>query len=127
MRVFLRFIPMTVIMTVIFFLSHQPQGIYGLPLFAGADKLAHSFAYAILAASVLFALHPFIADSRRKSGAVLVLVFCLGYGISDEFHQSFVVGRVVSAWDVVADFFGALVVVFCWYRRKGRHEAREYA
>ena len=118
MRIFLRFIPMTATMAVIFFLSHQPHGTFGLPLFAGGDKLAHAFAYAILATSVLFALHPFIADSRRKSGAILVLVFCLVYGISDEFHQSFVMGRVVSAWDVAADFFGALIVVFCWYRWK---------
>lgn len=115
---------MTVIMAVIFFLSHQPYEIIELPQFAGGDKLAHAFAYAILAASVLFALHPFIGDSRRKGGAIMVLLFCLLYGISDEYHQSFIPGRVVSAWDVAADFFGALVVVFFRYRPKGRHETR---
>lgn len=109
---------MTVIMAVIFFLSHQPYEIIELPQFAGGDKLAHAFAYAILAASVLFALHPFIGDSRRKGGAIMVLLLCLLYGISDEFHQSFIPGRVVSVWDVTADFFGALVVVFFWYRQK---------
>lgn len=116
---------MTATMAVIFFLSHQPSGTFELPQFAGGDKLVHAFVYAILAASVLFALYPFIDDSGRKRGGGMVLLFCLLYGISDEFHQSYIPGRVVSTWDVAADFFGALVVVFCWYRRKGRHESSE--
>jgi VanZ family protein len=118
---------MTATMAVIFFLSHQPQGTFELPQFAGGDKLVHVFVYAILAASVLFALHPFINDSRRKSGAMLVLLFCLLYGITDEFHQSFIPGRVVSVWDVAADFFGALVVVFCWYRQEVRYGTGKYS
>jgi VanZ family protein len=48
------------------------------------------------------------------------VLFCLLFGISDEFHQAFIPGRVVSAWDVAADSFGALLVVCLWYRQTGK-------
>ena len=66
-----------------------------------ADKLAHLVVYGILGA--------LLARGRRLQGhfphAVLVLVGAL-YGASDEWHQSFVPGRQVSALDWVADLCG---------------------
>jgi len=112
---------MVSIMGMIFFLSHQPGDFAPLPQFSGLDKLAHVVAYGSLAASILYFLQPFsyIAENKIIT-AILVVLFCILYGISDEYHQSFVPGRFVSGWDVAADGFGALLVVGIWYIRAGK-------
>lgn len=107
---------MGVTMGMIFFLSHQPGALNQLPQFMGIDKLLHSIAYGILAGTFLYGLHPFIHDSNRAAAGSIVVLFCIVYGISDEFHQAFIPGRFVSTWDVAADCFGALLVVCWWYR-----------
>jgi VanZ family protein len=89
---------------VIYWLSDQPS----LPipmLFEYQDKLHHATAYfmmGILASRNFRHLvkPPFIL-------AIVSIVFCSLYGISDEWHQSFVEGREADVWDWVADTVGA--------------------
>ena len=102
----------------IFFLSSIPSA--KLPRsFNGADKLVHFAEYGVL--GVLLAL----ALGRRAGGWLIVgvaIALAVGYGASDEWHQSFVPGRQVSFWDLVADTAGAsagiLAVLRPW--RRGR-------
>jgi VanZ family protein len=101
-------------MGMIFFLSHQPGDFAQLPQFVGIDKLAHVIAYGLLAGAFLYGLHPLTHSSNRGVTAIVVALFCLLYGISDEFHQSFIPKRCVSIWDVVADGVGAILVVAWW-------------
>jgi len=122
MNVVLRLIPMACVMGIIFLLSHQPGDSFSLPLFSGFDKLGHMAVYSMLAGATLFA---FNSQIRQKSPYIVVcltVIFCLGYGLSDEFHQSFVVGRFASGGDVVADTMGALMTSTLWlmYRKYGR-------
>ena len=106
---------MACVMGIIFYLSHQPGDLIQLPLFPGVDKLAHCIAYGCLAGTVLYGLHPFISSSDKKNiAAIIVVAFCVLFGISDEYHQSFIPGRQVSFWDLVADGLGALLVVIWW-------------
>ena len=105
-------------MGMIFFLSHQPGDFSHLPQFIGIDKLLHAIAYGILAAAFLYGLHPLPQPSGRAVISVIVVSFCTLYGISDEYHQSFIPGRFVSVWDVAADGFGALLVVGWWFKHK---------
>lgn len=106
---------MACVMGIIFYLSHQPGDLIQLPLIPGVDKLAHCIAYGCLAATFLYGLHPLINSSIKKNiAAIIVITFCLFFGISDEYHQSFIPGRSVSFWDIVADAFGALFVVIWW-------------
>ena len=106
---------MLLCMGIIFFLSHQPAVNLDLPLFAGADKLAHLLAYGVLSATVIFS---FSAESRKRrrtlvlTAAVLVPLL---YGLSDEFHQRFVAGRSSEFLDLAADGAGGLVVGLIWY------------
>lgn len=79
------------------------------------DKLAHVLIYIPLA--FLFFI------SLRKSGLnkyISLISFLLAgiYGITDEFHQSFVPGRDAVAADAVADFFGAILGSFGASRMK---------
>jgi len=110
---------MVTIMGMIFYLSNQPGDFVQLPQFMGVDKLLHGIAYSILAASFLYCLQPFINLSNRAAAGIIVVLFCVLFGISDEYHQSFIPGRFVSVWDVAADGIGALLVVGLWYGREG--------
>lgn len=81
----------------IFTLSAQPGTTVGLP--APWDKLAHLCAYAGFA----FVL-------RLASGRWLVAVLIASlYGVTDEYHQSFVPGRMAGLDDWVADTLGAML------------------
>lgn len=82
-------------MGLIFVLSAQPGSAVGLP--PPWDKLAHTLEYALLG----FLL------SRAFSNPGAAFVIASLYGVSDEFHQSFVPGREASIGDWLADSLGA--------------------
>jgi len=72
------------------------------------DKALHTVGYAGLGLLALRAFHggfhaPRVAPTLLAASAVIL------WGISDEFHQSFVPGRDASALDVVADAVGFTV------------------
>jgi len=104
---------MTFIMGTVFSLSHQSGDTLHLPSFPGADKLAHAFAYGALAFAILWCFGKKGLDKPRHT-VVLTVLFCLFYGISDEYHQSFIPFRSVSVFDIIADTAGAIFVSLIW-------------
>ncbi len=112
----LRLVPMIVVMGTIFFLSHQPGDQLHLPQLPGIDKWAHFAAYGGLAATVLFALSEQLKSTRPYQMMGITVMFCLLYGISDEFHQSFIVGRTASIYDLLADGCGAAMTCAVWLK-----------
>lgn len=51
-----------------------------------------------------------------ERGVSIAVAFCaLLYGISDEYHQSFVPGRNVSPWDVLADTLGGWTGAYIYF------------
>jgi len=76
-------------------------------------KNAHAFMYMILAflLSGLF----FIFNKRGKDAVVYILFICLFYAVTDEFHQSFVLGRTSLVSDVLVDFGGTLIGLTFFY------------
>ena len=76
-------------------------------------KNAHGFMYMILAFLVSGLL--FIYDKKGKSAIKYILIICLLYATSDEFHQAFVPGRTSLASDVLVDFLGAIIGVVFFY------------
>jgi VanZ family protein len=93
----------------IYWLSDQ----HSLPtpaLFENQDKLFHAGAYFVMS---LLAWRSF--RHSVNSPIILALVsiaFCSLYGASDEWHQSFVVGRSSDVLDWLADTSGAAVGIF---------------
>jgi VanZ family protein len=73
------------------------------------DWLSHGSAYLVLAALACRALTG--GFRRPVGGRELLLAVALAtlYGVSDEYHQSFVPGRDASPGDVLKDLSGALV------------------
>ena len=96
-------------MALLFHLSSQPNLV--LPIgFSWEDKLAHAGAYGLLAVLLAFGFcAPRSGMSRRQQVAVVLVV--AAYGLSDEFHQSLVPGRDVSALDWLADVAGGVAAV----------------
>lgn len=73
-------------------------------------KSAHIFFYGMLAVLVYRAL---IGEGVSKSRALfLSIIIAVGYGITDEFHQSFTAGREPRIRDVFFDGFGASLTMF---------------
>jgi len=114
-----RFIPAMAVMAVIFLVSSQPGDQLYLPKYLTYDKAWHMLEYGILAAASLFALQPFASQSHRAAIALGVVCFAGLYGLSDEFHQSFVPLRTACLADVIADTLGATIVTGAWWWRTG--------
>lgn len=110
-----KMVPMFFVMGTIFFLSHKTGDEIELPAFAYSDLVAHMMIYSALAAAVLYAWSSKFKECHSIKVVCSTVAFCLLYGISDEFHQSFVPGRYVSGMDVVADTVGAIVVCTGWW------------
>jgi VanZ family protein len=110
----LRAVPMLMVMGAIFLLSEQTGDTLCLPPVPGIDKLGHAIVYGILAASTILAFSVRYKETNPAMVMQGTTLFCLFYGLSDEFHQSFVPGRSPSGFDVLADVCGALCVCFLW-------------
>lgn len=89
----------------LFLLSAQPQLPH--PPAGFTDKHSHAVAYGLLA---LASLHGLVQGQWRRvdaRAATLAVLLAVAYGVSDEWHQSFVPGRSSDLADVLADALGA--------------------
>ena len=100
-------LPPVALMVVIFALSSMPTTDMdkGILEFV-ARKLAHFTEYALLTFLWWRALRGRGSASRVLAAAVAIAV---AYAITDEYHQTFVEGRVGAVTDVLIDSAGALV------------------
>lgn len=109
---FFDFIGLIAYCGLIYWLSDQPS----LPvpmLFPHQDKLHHAIAYSIMAVLAWRNLKPII---KRPYLLILMSVFfCSFYGLSDEWHQSFIKGRQADIVDWLADTVGALLATLVLY------------
>ncbi len=106
----------------IYFLSDQPNlktnlGVWDLIL----RKMAHMFEYAVL---FLLSRRAFFNTVNKNFSIAFGVIFALLYAASDEYHQSFIVGRVGCVKDVLIDCVGILLGLLCLYLyvRKNKFE-----
>jgi VanZ family protein len=109
-------------MALIYALSDRPGSTYEgaseatswLPF---ATVIAHVGLYFVLSVFVLrtFVLLRPVAEGLIAYSTIFVALI---YGVLDEIHQSNVEGRASEVVDVVADVFGAVVVVVFWFLLK---------
>lgn len=106
----IRWLPALVLMAVIFRLSAVPGT--ELPYFGAWDyalkKTGHALGYGLLGVSYYYGMPP--AWPRRLRWP-LAWALTLAFALSDEFHQSFVLGRTSSLGDVGFDIFGATLAL----------------
>jgi len=97
----------------IFGLSSIPGASFPASKLFSYDKLLHAGVYSVLGGLCFLALR---RSSSQKSSVLVLAATALStlYGMTDEFHQSFVPGRSPDVRDVLADcvggFVGALAV-----------------
>jgi VanZ family protein len=104
-------LPVLVWAAVIFAFSSVPDLGTGLGAWdLVVRKLAHAAEYAILGALLV-----------RATGRVrLAFVLAVVYAASDEFHQSFVEGRVAAVHDVAIDAAGAALGILLYRSARAR-------
>ena len=108
----------------IFYLSSIPGlstgwGVWDLIL----RKCAHMFMYGVLTLMMVRALRRSFAALTPRAVKLFAAGFAILYGMSDEYHQSFVPGRGPAAHDVVIDAVGVLIALLFLSqlaRREGR-------
>ena len=92
----------------IFYVSSIPQLPFLQTAFAWQDKVLHIIAYFIFGLSLLIAFIPYKKTSLKNK---LIIFISIGtfYGASDEYHQSFIIGRSSEIADLVADIIGIIL------------------
>lgn len=102
----------------IFILSSQQQ----LPSFEVSTvdfvfkKMAHMFVYGVFYFLVLRCLRLTTSPKLATHHWWITLAICLGYALSDELHQSFVLNRHSSPVDIGYDLLGSSIVMLRLYR-----------
>ena len=86
-------------------------------------NLAHIPAYALLAAGWFVAL----PAPRSRRTTLLIGLLTIGYGVFDEWYQSFVPGRQPSVADLLRDALGAVIGVAVMRRVAPLGEAARHA
>ncbi|HEX5165125.1 MAG TPA: VanZ family protein [Thermomicrobiales bacterium] len=109
-QLIVRIIPAVAWMAFIFFMSSQEQ----FPSTLGVSIMlltvvGHMVLYGVLGLLLLFAFAGTARPSRTTMAAA-VLGAAL-YGVTDEFHQSFVPGRDASVFDLFVNTVGATLAV----------------
>lgn len=104
-------LPVVLWMAVLFGFSAQTSGGGGLSI---PDWLSHGTVYAILSGLICRALAGGWRGSLTRRGALMAVLLSTAYGVSDEYHQSFVPHRDASVADVGKDFGGALLAAGLW-------------
>ncbi|MCI0340277.1 MAG: VanZ family protein [Planctomycetales bacterium] len=109
-------------MALIFALSSRTIAVPPEVLFPHADKLVHVGEYGVLSVLLSVALASSSPGASARGIASAAALLASLYGASDEWHQSFVPGRVATVGDWIADTVGAALAaaaVALWRGRRG--------
>ncbi len=90
-----------------------------------ADKVLHALEYGLLGILTYRAFRYAAGPWSAAHAAFLAIVASTAYGLTDEFHQSFVPLRDANVWDLVADCIGAAVGTLGWTQVKTRRKPAE--
>ncbi len=103
-KIIVKWLPSFSWMAVIFFLSSQS----GLPGPWWKSIVGHLAEYAILSVLLWLALTQ-TTRLNKTTIFIVAILLSIGYGFSDEWHQSMVPQRTPELNDLLLDFFGAML------------------
>jgi VanZ family protein len=98
--------PVLAYAVLIFLLSSIATLPYVIPSFFGFDKLAHFSEYYFFGCVICRWLLAETCRFANRHFFALTIVIGTCYGLSDEWHQSFVPGRHATLWDALFDTLG---------------------
>lgn len=117
-----RWLPAAGWMGLIFYLSSQTGNeLQGMFPFFDSLNFGHVVAYFVLSLLFYWALFP-LRGKVKVDIRLISIGLSLLYGISDEWHQSYVPGRMPDALDIVNDVVGAILgmAAVTFYHKKLR-------
>ncbi len=129
-KTFLNYFLLIFWMGLIFYLSSQPDLKSGFE--SQTDfilrKMAHIAEYGILTflawRTLSYSKETEFPEGNSVSGMrgvlIYAIIFSILYAISDEYHQSFVAGRVGSPVDVLIDSMGIVISGMIIYKKRQR-------
>lgn len=79
-------------------------------------KSAHLIEYFILTLLTVSLLKEYTKNERKI--IISSLIFCFLYACTDEYHQSFIIGRTSAFKDVLIDTIGGLTFILIYYLSK---------
>ena len=108
-RDFFRYwLPLIAYCALIFILSSRPLP-KEVPVFFGVDKVMHAAAWTVLGILCFRAFQSRWSQAKPSAIVALSVAVSVLFGISDEFHQSFVPSRTADIRDLVFDFLGSII------------------
>jgi len=117
MKSFVRYwLPAIALCVVIFWQScfATPDVLPGWPF---QDKVIHGGVYGLLAALWVRAFNTLKGfRGRRRLLLITGIALATLYGLSDEWHQSFVPARTADPFDLLADFCGSIIGSWVYLR-----------
>ena len=116
--------PIVLYSSLIFIASSGPPPVDVEPPFAHADKCVHLLAYVLWALLFIRPLNLKFQNFSRRKRFILASIAGSLYGMSDEFHQSFVPGRSAEILDFCADALGSLIGSALYFLRGRAHSAK---
>lgn len=122
------YVPVILYIIAIYIFSSLSLDVSGIPI-VGSDKFMHILEYSVLGFLFMRAYLNTAGKDFKIRGIFTTVIFAFLFGCSDEYHQLFVPGRVVSLGDILADTFGGftgsifyigvLYIIFKKRRRRG--------
>lgn len=108
--------PAILVMTAIFVLSHQSGSELNawMPFFQRFVPWMDNFNWGHIAAYFILSLTYYwflLPAGAGWKGKMLAVCLCLIYGVTDEFHQHFVPGRMPDLLDLANDGIGAIAAM----------------
>ena len=111
-KILVFWLPVVIWLTVIFAFSSRPTKVTSEIYWQDfvVKKLAHIIEYGILTVLIYRALVN--SNVEKKEAGFYSIILSLMYGVSDEFHQRFVPGRMPTVRDVFFDIIGAVLAIY---------------
>jgi VanZ family protein len=112
--------PVLIYAGMIFFLSSLSQFPMAVPSVRGLDKMAHFAEFYLFGCLIYRWLGSFNHEIIRKTISPVTILMGILYGLSDEWHQSFVPGRDATLWDVLFDALGVTAAAIIYPMIRGK-------
>jgi len=111
----LRIIPAILVMTALFMLSTLPGNDPLLNSIHLSDKIEHFIAYFVLGITFCIWVPSKKWLAKPIIYGIFVVVLCTLFGVSDEYHQTFVPGRSGDLYDLAVDSAASIIAVFAYF------------
>lgn len=106
-------------------LSQPPEPLMEVIDWGPIDKVFHLVEYTVLGVLLARALSYSLRRILPTSAWIIAFAIAVLFGVSDEWHQSFVLGRHSTISDLIVDTIGSALGVGIVYLRAKRKETQE--